>query len=60
MWGLFRSQQLIVETSERGVNPKIVSEILGHSDVAITLGVYTHVTPRLHEAAIDTMDSLLD
>lgn len=29
----------------RGVHPKIVSEMLGHSTVAITLDVYSHVTP---------------
>jgi integrase len=45
---------------ERGANPKVVSEILGHSDVSITLGIYTHVTPRLHEAAMDIMDLLTE
>ena len=45
---------------EESINPKAVSEILGHSDVAITLGIYTHVTPRMHEAAIDVMDSLFE
>jgi integrase len=29
----------------QGVHPKIVSEMLGHSTVAITLDVYSHVTP---------------
>jgi integrase len=32
----------------RGVHPKIVSEMLGHSTVAITLDVYSHVTPAMH------------
>lgn len=43
---------------ERGVNPKVVSEMLGHSDIAISLGVYGHVTPRMQQAAVDVMDSL--
>ncbi len=43
---------------ERGVNPKMVSEILGHSDIAITLGIYGHVTPRMQQMALDTIDDL--
>jgi integrase len=29
----------------RGVHPQVVSEMLGHADIAITLRVYAHVTP---------------
>ena len=42
-----------------GVHPKIVSEALGHSTVAITLDIYSHVTPGLQEAAANKLDSLL-
>ena len=35
----------------QGVHPKIVSERLGHSTVAITLDTYSHVLPGLQEAA---------
>lgn len=42
----------------RGVHPKIVSEMLGHSTVAITLDVYSHVTPAMHREAAQVMDSL--
>ena len=35
----------------QGVNPKVVSERLGHSTVALTLDVYSHVTPGIQEAA---------
>ena len=34
-----------------GVNPKIVSERLGHSSVVITLDTYSHVLPGLQEEA---------
>jgi integrase len=44
--------------ARRGGNPKVVSEILGHSDVTITLGVYGHVTPRMHQMAVDAIDSV--
>lgn len=43
---------------ERGVNPKMVSEILGHSDISITLGIYGHITPRMQQMALDTIDEL--
>jgi integrase len=43
----------------RGVHPKIVSEMLGHSTVAITLDVYSHVTPAMHREAARIMDELL-
>ena len=34
-----------------GVHPKIVSERLGHSTIAVTIDLYSHVTPGLQEAA---------
>jgi len=42
-----------------GVHPKIVSEALGHSTVAITLDIYCHVTPGLQEAAAKQLDAVL-
>ena len=44
---------------ERGVHPKIVSEMLDHSTVAITLDLYSHVTPTIQRAAAAAMDDLL-
>jgi len=38
-----------------GVHPKVVSERLGHSTVAITLDTYSHVIPALQEDAADTV-----
>lgn len=42
-----------------GVHPKIVSERLGHSGVAITLDTYSHVLPDLQSEAANLMDKLL-
>jgi integrase len=42
----------------RGINPKVVSEMLGHADISITLRVYAHVTPHMQQAAADVMDAL--
>jgi integrase len=39
-----------------GVHPKIVQEILGHSNVSITLNVYSHVLPSLQREAMDQLD----
>lgn len=42
----------------RGVHPKVVSEMLGHADIAITLRVYAHVTPTMQQAAVDAMEHI--
>jgi integrase len=42
-----------------GVHPKIVSERLGHSGVAITLDTYSHVLPGLQEEAANLLDAFL-
>ena len=43
----------------RGIHPKIVSEMLGHSSVAITLDLYSHVTPTMQREAAARMDDVL-
>ncbi|HEY8684135.1 MAG TPA: site-specific integrase [Chloroflexota bacterium] len=39
-----------------GAHPKIVSEMLGHSTIAITLDLYSHVTPNMQREAAAAMD----
>jgi hypothetical protein len=43
----------------RGTNPKIVSEVLGHKEVAITLDRYSHALPTLQARAMARLDTLL-
>jgi integrase len=43
----------------RNVNPKIVSELLGHSSIAITLDTYSHVLPTMQESAIRALEDVL-
>jgi integrase len=43
----------------RGINPKIVSELLGHASVTITLDRYSHVLPDMQQAATAAMDAIL-
>jgi integrase len=40
-------------------NPKIVSEMLGHSSIAITLDTYSHVLPTMQESAIRALEDAL-
>jgi hypothetical protein len=42
-----------------GVNPKVTSERLGHTSVAITLDIYSHVLPSMQEDAARTIDALM-
>ena len=42
----------------QGVPVKIVSEMLGHADVGITLRTYSHVLPGMQQQAADAMDKL--
>ena len=34
-----------------GASPKVISERLGHSSIAITMDIYSHVMPGLQEEA---------
>ncbi len=43
----------------RGVNPKIVSEMLGHASVGITLDIYSHVLPTMQRSAAAEIDAAL-
>jgi integrase len=43
----------------RNVNPKIVSEMLGHSSIAITLDTYSHVLPNMRDKAAAAMEEAL-
>lgn len=41
------------------VNPKVVSELLGHSSIAVTLDIYSHVMPDMQEDAAMTLAEML-
>ncbi|WP_276205757.1 tyrosine-type recombinase/integrase [Streptomyces torulosus] len=42
-----------------GVVPRVIMEILGHSQISITMDVYTHVVHDTQREAISHMDRLL-
>jgi integrase len=43
----------------QGINVKVVSEVLGHSSIAITLDLYGHVLPDMQQQAADAMEQIL-
>lgn len=43
----------------QGVHPRVVMELLGHSQIAITMNTYSHVVPALMKEAANQMDAAL-
>lgn len=43
-----------------GVNVKMVQELLGHSDISITLGVYGHLPPSMQQTVVETRDGVFN
>lgn len=44
---------------EQNVNPKIVSERLGHASVSLTLDTYSHILPTIQNAAVEALGASL-
>jgi integrase len=44
----------------QGVPARVVMEVLGHSQISLTLNTYSHVSPALQREAAGKMDALLD
>jgi len=42
-----------------GVNPKVVSEHLGHASVMTTMDIYSHVLLDMQEDAVDRFSKLV-
>jgi integrase len=42
-----------------GVNAKVISERLGHTNIKTTLDIYSHVLPSMQEEAANQIDTLL-
>ncbi len=42
-----------------GVNAKVVSEMLGHASITITLNTYSHVLPDMQDFAANAMEAAL-
>ena len=42
-----------------GTNPKVVQEVLGHSQIGITMDTYAHRIPPMHKEAMAGLNKLL-
>ncbi|HEX8090294.1 MAG TPA: tyrosine-type recombinase/integrase [Blastocatellia bacterium] len=44
---------------EANVNPKVVSERLGHASITLTMDTYSHVLPSMQQAASEKIENIL-
>jgi len=44
----------------QGVSPRVVMEVLGHSEIAMTMNAYSHVVPELQQEAARRMQAILE
>jgi len=44
----------------QGVSPRVVMDVLGHSEIALTMNAYSHVVPELQRDAAERMQASLD
>lgn len=42
-----------------GIHPKVVQELLGHSQISTTMNLYSHVLPSMQRDAMNDMDNFL-
>ena len=43
----------------QGVHPRVIMEILGHSQIAVTMNLYAHVIPAMQKEVAGQMDAIL-
>lgn len=41
-----------------GVAPRAIMDVLGHSEIGVTMNTYAHVLPGLRQQAADAIDAL--
>jgi integrase len=42
-----------------GVHPKVVQELLGHTQISMTMDIYSHVLPSMQQDAVSKLNDLL-
>jgi integrase len=42
----------------KGVNPKVVQERLGHSNISLTMDTYSHIMPGMQDEAAIALDDI--
>ncbi len=41
------------------IHPKVVQEMLGHSQIGMTMGIYSHVLPTMQVEAVSKLNAVL-
>jgi len=41
-----------------GIHPKVVQELLGHSDISMTMNINSHVLPPMQQEAMNKLNDL--
>ena len=49
----------IIARRRSGVHPKVVQELLGHTQISMTMDIYSHVLPGIQEDAINRLQVAL-
>jgi integrase len=52
-------ERLLITAERNSCEARVVMEILGHSQIGVTMNVYTHVVQNTQREALATMDRLL-
>jgi integrase len=42
----------------QSVHPKVVQEILGHSEISMTMDIYSHVLPTMQQEAMSKLNQV--
>jgi len=42
-----------------GIHPKVVQEILGHSQISMTMDIYSHVLPNMQQEAMQRLNDMI-
>ena len=42
-----------------GIHPKVVQEMLGHTQISMTMDIYSHVLPSMQQDAVSKLNDLL-
>jgi integrase len=43
-----------------GTHPKVVQELLGHSQISMTMDIYSHVIPTMQRDAMEKLNEALE
>lgn len=57
-WPIRRVGTVLSTSFANGVPPRAIMEVLGHSEIGVTMNIYTHVLPELRQEAADAIDDL--